>query len=89
VVVMGRHGSDHCGLPEFFGAVRPQAVVATSTLFPDGEAIPETFRHRLARSGVALFDQGRSGAVEMWREDGKLVLKGFVDGRIVRLSPGR
>jgi len=89
VVVMGRHGSDHCGLPEFFGAVRPQAVVATSTLFPDGEAIPDAFRHRLARSGVALFDQGRSGAVEMWREDRKLVLKGFVDGRIVRLSPGR
>jgi len=85
VVVMGRHGSDHCGLPEFFRSIQPRAVVATSAVFPEVEMVPEKMGVDLARAGVALFDQGRCGAVEMRREGDELVLQGFLDGRILRV----
>jgi len=85
VVVMGRHGSDHCGLPEFFRSIQPQVVVATSAAFPEVEMIPETMRQDLARAGIALLDQGQSGAVTMRREGDGLVLRGFLDGRVLRV----
>jgi competence protein ComEC len=87
VLVMGRHGSDYCGLPEFVRSGGPRAVVATSAEFPEGEEIPDAFRKELAQAGIELFDQGRCGAVEMWREGGRrLVLRGFVDGKVMRLG---
>jgi hypothetical protein len=62
-------------------------VVATSAEFPEGEEIPDAFRKELAQAGIELFDQGRCGAVEMWREGGRrLVLRGFVDGKVMRLG---
>ncbi len=88
VVVMGRHGSDFCGLPEFFRGVAPRAVIATSSMFPAIEAIPEVMRNELRKAGIALFDQERTGAVEIWREEHSLVLRGFLDEFVLRIDPG-
>jgi beta-lactamase superfamily II metal-dependent hydrolase len=85
VIVMGRHGTDPCGLPEFFRSVQPRAVVATSAAFPEVEVLPERMRKDLARARVVLFDQGQCGAVTMRREGEELVLRGFLDGPMLKV----
>jgi competence protein ComEC len=88
VLVMGRHGSDFCGLPEFLRGISPRALVASSAPFPESEMIPDALRKELRKGGIALFDQGATGAVEIWRDQQSLILRGFVDGTMLRIDPG-
>jgi competence protein ComEC len=65
VLVMGRHGSDFCGLPEFIRAVHPGALVCSNSRFPESERAPESWRERVARMGITVFDQAVTGAVSL------------------------
>ena len=87
VLVMGRHGTDFCGLPEFVRAVQPGAVVFTNNRFPETERAPLAWQARLAAQGVTLFDQALTGGVTLRMDGGGLTVRGFVDGRLWRAVP--
>lgn len=87
VLVMGRHGADFCGLPEFVRAVRPGALVFTNHRFPEEERAPEVWRDRIAAQGIALFDQALTGGVTLRLDAGGLTVRGFADGREWRAVP--
>lgn len=86
VLVMGRHGSDFCGLPEFLDEIAPRAVIANSAPFAASGTVLETTRASLRKAGITLFDQEVCGAVEIWREQENLVLRGFIDGVMVKIE---
>ena len=65
VLVMGRHGSDFCGLPDFIRAVHPGALVCSNSRFPESERAPESWRERIKGMGITLFDQATTGAVTL------------------------
>lgn len=88
VLVMGRHGSDFCGLPEFLDGIAPRVVVANSAPFAVSETAKEATRTQLQKAGIAFFDQEKTGAVEIWRKQENLVLRSFVDGTTVEIGPG-
>jgi len=56
-----RHGPS--GDSAFLSAVKPRAVIATATQFPDSERIPANFAENLRTRGIRLFAQDRCGAV--------------------------
>ena len=87
VLVMGRHGSDFCGLPEFARAVQPGALVFTNNRFPEEERAPESWRQRMAGQGVALFDQALTGGVTLRIDETGLALRGFADGIVWKRAP--
>ena len=78
VIVKGRHRSDFSGLSEFLDAVSPAAIVSTNETFPPGETIPEGWRRMVDNRGIALFDQKKTGAVEIEITLGELVVSSFV-----------
>ena len=82
VLVMGRHGSDFCGLPEFVRAVQPGALVFTNNRFPEEERAPESWRERMAAQGVVVFDQALTGGVTLRMDGGGITLRGFADGMV-------
>ena len=87
VLVMGRHGADYCGLPEFVRAVRPGALVFTNNRFPEEERAPESWRQRIAGQGVVLFDQALTGGVTLRMDGGGLTVRGFGDGSVWKRVP--
>ena len=80
VLVMGRHGSDFCGLPEFVRAVRPGAVIFSNNRFPESERAVESWRQRIAGQGVKMFDQALTGGVTLRVDREGLTVLGFVNG---------
>ena len=87
VLVMGRHGADFCGLPEFIRAVQPGAIVFTNNRFPESERAPESWRRRIAGQGVMLFDQALTGGVTVRIDEDGLSLRGFADGTMWQRGP--
>ena len=85
VLVKGRHQSDYSGLPEFLSAVSPRAIISTNATFPEGEAIPDGWRSTVDATDAALFDQARTGAVEISITEDDLVLSGYANGLMKRL----
>jgi competence protein ComEC len=84
VLVMGRHGSDFCGLPEFIRAVHPGAVVCSNNRFPEQERAPESWRKRIEGMGAMVFDQAVTGAVTLRLDDVGLEARAFTGGLIWR-----
>ncbi len=87
VLVMGRHGSDFCGLPEFVRAVNPGAVVFSNHRFPESERAPEAWQQRLQAMGMVLFDQALTGAVMIRLDRAGLEVRAFSGGRQWRRPP--
>ncbi len=87
VLVMGRHGSDFCGLPEFIRAVHPGAVVFSNNRFPESERAPESWRERLTGMGITLFDQALTGGVTLRMDQAGLEVRGFVNNSVWHLAP--
>jgi len=85
LVVAGRHARDSSLGPGFLEAVAPRAIIAGHAGFPPEERVPEDWRRACEARGIAVIHQGESGAVTATLEDGALVLRGFVDGRELRL----
>ncbi len=78
VIIKGRHRSDFSGLPEFINAVAPEVIVSTHAGFPDSERIPEGWRRKIAAKDIALFDQSRTGAVEIDLSPSRLKVKSYL-----------
>ncbi len=84
ILVKGQHHSGQSGLDSFLAAVQPRLIVATSSDFPQHERIPDEWADRVHGSGIKLFRQDETGAVELefgpdgWRA------KAYVTGEIFR-----
>ena len=77
VLVMGRHGSDFCGLPEFIRAVHPGAVVFSNHRFPESERAPDVWRQQVEAMGVVVFDQALTGGVTLRLDGAGLRVQAF------------
>jgi ComEC/Rec2-related protein len=87
VIVAGRHGHDATLGDRFVEASGARAIVATHERFPAAQRIPESWRRHCEARGIAVFHQGESGAVAIFRDAGHLRLRGHLDGRTARLAP--
>ena len=87
VLVMGRHGADFCGLPEFIRAVHPGAVIFSNSRFPEAERAPESWKLRIEAMGIAVFDQAITGAVTLRIDDQGLSAAAYISKQNWHLSP--
>jgi competence protein ComEC len=65
IVVKGQHYSGISGSEAFLDSVRPGAVVATSSDFPENERIKNEWVERVGARGIKLFRQDETGAVRI------------------------
>ena len=86
-LVMGRHGADFCGLPEFIRAVHPGAVIFSNSRFPEAERAPESWKLRIEAMGIAVFDQAITGAVTLRIDDQGLSAAAYISKQNWHLSP--
>ncbi len=87
VLVMGRHGSDFCGLPEFIRAANPGAVVFSNNRFPETERAPGSWQERIAGMGITLFDQALTGGVTLRIDKTGLKLGAFANDATWQRNP--
>ena len=79
VLTKSHHVSDFSGLPEFIYAVNPKAVITTNDSFPVNETLSPLFLDSLAKKRIELFDQAKTGAVELRVSDDVLTVSGFLN----------
>jgi competence protein ComEC len=65
IVVKGQHYSGISGSEAFLDSVRPGAIVATSSDFPENERIKNEWVERVEARGIKLFRQDETGAVRI------------------------
>lgn len=65
ILIKQMHGKDFSGTPDFLKAVRPAAIVASSTPFPPEEQIKEEWAAQVEALGIRLLRQDRTGAVRI------------------------
>ncbi len=65
ILVKGMHASDLCATPEFLEAVRPRLVVTSGADFPPPERVKASWTRMLARHGIQLLRQDKSGGVRI------------------------
>jgi beta-lactamase superfamily II metal-dependent hydrolase len=71
ILIKGQHHSGVSGTSEFLDAVNPSLIIATSRESPVAEQISEEWSSEIARRGIHLFRQDRTGAVEIqFRSEG-------------------
>ena len=87
VMVMGRHGSDFCGLPEFIRAVNPGALVFSNNRFPESERARGSWQERIARMGITLFDQALTGGVTLRIDKTGLQIGAFANAATWQRNP--
>lgn len=81
VLVLGRHGDDLFATGDFLAAVQPRVIIlAARDLFRDGSG-EEALRERLRSTGAEIFDQELCGAVVITLQDGRVELRGFLNGQ--------
>jgi competence protein ComEC len=78
VLVLGRHLSGELPEATFFKIVSPRVLVVTAAGFPLTENIDERWEKMVEETGVEVFRQDRSGAVEITAGAEGLSVKGFV-----------
>lgn len=86
VLVKGQHHSGNSGTPEFLDVVQPKLIIATSREYPAAEQISEEWSSEIARRGIKLFRQDRTGAVEIQLHHDHWTAKAYVDGESFRSS---
>lgn len=87
ILIAGRHRTDLSLGDEFIKAVAPRAIVASNSPHPPEEQLDPRKVSWWRKSGIEVLDQRATGGVTITPEkDGSLMLKGFVDGRILRLT---
>ncbi|HLW34405.1 MAG TPA: ComEC/Rec2 family competence protein [Chthoniobacterales bacterium] len=84
ILVKGQHHSGKSGLDSFLAAVQPRLIVATSSDFPQHERISDEWADRVHGSGIKLFRQDETGAVELEFGPGAWRAKAYVTGEIFR-----
>ena len=65
ILIKGQHHSGVSGSPEFLEQVRPRLLIASSADFPENERVKEVWAQDVARRGIRLFRQDRTGAVAL------------------------
>ena len=84
ILVKGQHHSDKSGSEDFLGAVQPRLIVATSRDFPHQERIPDEWAWRVQASGIKLFRQDETGAVELEFAESDWQARAYLTGEIFR-----
>lgn len=88
LVIAGRHSSDPTLGGRFLDAVRPQAIIASHSDFPSAERLDPRQVAFWESRGIAVLNQRNTGGITIRvDEDGALLLEGYVDGSLLRLSP--
>lgn len=88
ILIAGHHRTDLSLGEEFIKAVAPRAIVASNSPHPPEERLDPKKVSWWRKSGIEVLDQRATGGVTLTPEkDGSLVMKGFVDGRVLRLIP--
>jgi beta-lactamase superfamily II metal-dependent hydrolase len=88
VIIAGRHRSDLSLCDRFLAAVKPRAIIASNSPYPEGEAVaPATIAYWKSR-GIRVIDQRESGGVTLRvDEHGRLHIGGFLTEKPVILTP--
>jgi competence protein ComEC len=86
ILIKGQHHSGDSGTPEFLDAVNPRLIIATSRESPVAEQITEEWSSDIARRGIQLFRQDRTGAVEIQFRNESWTARAYLDGESFRSS---
>ena len=84
VLVKGQHAKDLSGTPDFLLRVHPQVVISA---MPELTASPPehaAWEKSVQESGIALFPQETTGAVEVTFRDGEIRARSYLGGRTFR-----
>jgi beta-lactamase superfamily II metal-dependent hydrolase len=82
--VKGQHYSGISGSVPFLDAVRPRLIIATSREFPEHERINEQWIEQLRVSGIKLFRQDETGAVQLNFSGDEWSARAYLTGEIFR-----
>ncbi|HET9857331.1 MAG TPA: ComEC/Rec2 family competence protein, partial [Chthoniobacterales bacterium] len=82
ILIKGQHHSGSSGSEDFFDAVQPRLVVATSRNFPQQERIPDEWARRVQAHGIKLFRQDDTGAVELEFGESEWQARSYLTGEI-------
>jgi len=87
ILIAGHHRTDLSLGDEFIQAVAPRVIVASNSPYPLEERLDPRKVSWWEKSGVEVLNQALTGGVTIIPEkDGALLLKGYVDGRELRLK---
>jgi ComEC/Rec2-related protein len=75
ILVKGQHASDISGTPDFLNAVAPRAIVCATSDFPPEARIPDEWARDVARRGIELFREDRTGAVTIELRAGECAVR--------------
>jgi competence protein ComEC len=84
IVVKGQHHSGISGSAPFIDAVRPRLIIATSSEFPEHERISEQWAEQVRASGIKLFRQDETGAVELKFSGNEWSGRAYLTGEVFR-----
>jgi ComEC/Rec2-related protein len=84
VLVKGQHYSGTSGSAPFLDAVSPRLIIASSSEFPEHERISEVWTDQLRTSGIKLFRQDETGAVELNFSDQEWTARAYLTGEVFR-----
>jgi beta-lactamase superfamily II metal-dependent hydrolase len=84
ILVKGQHYSGISGSVPFLDAVRPRLIIATSREFPEHERINEQWIEQLRVSGIKLFRQDETGAVQLNFSGDEWSARAYLTGEIFR-----
>ena len=84
VLIKGQHHSGNSGSDILLDAVRPRLIVATSRDFPQQERISDEWAERVRASGIKLFRQDETGAVELEFAERDWRARAYLTGEIFR-----
>jgi competence protein ComEC len=84
ILVKGQHHSGKSGLDSFLAAVQPRLIVATSRDFPQPERVSDEWTEHVGASGIKLFRQDETGAVELEFSRDGWQAKAYLTGEIFR-----
>lgn len=86
VVVMGRNRSDPDIALDFFVKTTPKAIVSSSVPFPKIEQVPLKMVQFSEETGVSLFRQDETGAVEIRIREHFLQMAGFLNRDVLTID---
>jgi competence protein ComEC len=86
ILIKGQHHSGDSGTREFLDGVKPKLIIATSRESPVAEQITEEWSSEIARRGIKLFRQDRTGAVEIQFRGEDWTAQSYLTGECFRSS---
>jgi competence protein ComEC len=86
ILIKGQHHSGDSGTREFLDGVMPKLIIATSRESPVAEQITEEWSSEIARRGIKLFRQDRTGAVEIQFRGEDWTAQSYLTGECFRSS---